>query len=63
MVYMNVATRGQVQGRTLEEYPRDEVREPPLPEDGSKDDFPGKDDLIDPNDGGGRIKKNSIEVV
>ena len=46
-----------------EDYPGDDVREPPLPaDDGSKDNFPGKDDLIDPEDGGGRIKKSTIDT-
>jgi hypothetical protein len=39
------------------DYPGDDVREPPLPEARPKEDLPGKDDLIDPGEGGGRIKK------
>jgi hypothetical protein len=45
-----------------QDHPGDDVREPPLPDNGSKDNFPGKDDLIDPEDGGGRIKKSAIET-
>jgi hypothetical protein len=44
-----------------QEHRDDDVREPPLPDHGSRDNFPGKGDLIDPEDGGGRIKKNAIE--
>jgi hypothetical protein len=45
-----------------QDHPGDDVREPPLPDNGSKDNFPGKDDLINPEDGGGRIKKGAIET-
>jgi hypothetical protein len=38
------------------DYPGEDVREPPLPGEGGED-FPGKDDLIDPGEGGGTIKK------
>jgi hypothetical protein len=34
----------------------EDVREPPLPAPG-KDDLPGRDDDVDPEDGGGTIKK------
>jgi hypothetical protein len=38
----------------------EDVKEPPLPGTAEpKDNFPGKDDLIDPTEGGGRIKENS----
>jgi hypothetical protein len=38
----------------------EDVKEPPLPgTGGSKDNFPGKDDLIDPTEGGGRIKESA----
>jgi hypothetical protein len=39
------------------DYPGDDVREPPLPGESPKEDFPGKDDLIDPGEDDGRIKK------
>jgi len=41
------------------DYPGDDVREP-LPGEGVKEDFPGKDDLNDPDEGGGRIKKGDV---
>jgi hypothetical protein len=38
--------------------PGEDVKEPPLPGTGeSKENFPGKDDLIDPSEGGGRVKE------
>ena len=43
-----------------ESYPGDDVREPPLPDnDGTNDHFPSDTDLIDPDEGGGRIKKTA----
>jgi hypothetical protein len=40
--------------------PGEDVKEPPTPETaGSKDNFPGKDDLIDPSEGGGRVKETA----
>lgn len=36
----------------------DDVREPPLPSNnGAKDDLPGEEDEIDPDDGGGRAPR------
>jgi hypothetical protein len=39
------------------DYPGDDVREPPLPEERPKEDLPGKDDLIDPTRVAGESKR------
>ena len=40
--------------------PAGDVREPPLPHnEGAKDNFPSDTDLIEPDEGGGRIKKKA----
>ena len=40
--------------------PGGDVREPPLPgHEGVKENFPSDTDLIDPDEGGGRLKKTA----
>jgi hypothetical protein len=37
--------------------PGEDVREPPLPSDRKQEKLPGNDELRDPDEGGGKIKK------
>lgn len=47
-------------GEPPNDDPGDDVREPPLPDEGARDVFPGDTDLIDPAEGGGRINKKAL---